>query len=43
MLTSSVRPEDESRCLQMGCRVLFKKPVSLLEYIDLAEKILLLT
>lgn len=43
MLTSSVRPEDESRCLQMGCRVLFKKPASLLEYIALAEKILLLT
>lgn len=43
MLTSSVRPEDEARCMQMGCRVLFKKPGSLLDYIDLAERILLLT
>lgn len=43
MLTSSVRQEDETRCLQMGCRVLFTKPDSLLGYINLAERILLLT
>ena len=43
MLTSSVRQEDESRCLQMGCRVLFKKPNSISEFINLAERILLLT
>ena len=43
MLTSSIRQEDESRCLQMGCRVLFKKPNSVSEFINLAERILLLT
>ncbi len=43
MLTSSVRQEDESRCLQMGCRVLFKKPNSVSEFINLAERILLFT
>jgi len=43
MLTSSVRQEDESRCLQMGCRVLFKKTNSVSEFINLAERILLLT
>ena len=43
MLTSSVRQEDESRCLEMGCRVLFKKPHSMPDYINLAERILLLT
>ena len=43
MLTSFVRQEDESRCLQMGCRVLFKKTNSVSEFINLAERILLLT
>jgi len=43
MLTSSLRQEDETRCLQMGCRVLFKKPDSMLDYINLAERIFLLT
>jgi len=42
MLTSSVREEDKTRSYEMGCISFFKKPDSLPDYINLAERILLL-
>lgn len=41
MLTSSSRLEDEARCYQMGCKVFLKKPDSMKDYINLAERLLL--
>jgi len=40
MLTSSVRPEDQTRCFQMGCKAFLKKPDSIPDFVHLAERIL---
>lgn len=40
MLTSSGRLEDELRCYQMGAKAFFKKPDSLPQYVQLAERLL---
>ena len=42
MLSTSKRPEDAARSLQMGCLSFFTKPTSVSEYTTIAERILLL-